>query len=111
MKTEFEQNLQSDLRHSEQAVDSAQLQQLAAFRQQALQAMPANVALPRHRLRRLLWPTAGMALASILLLVLVLPFSAFKPTLSNEYLSDNMELYNDLEFYYWLADNEEDLRG
>ena len=111
MKTEFEQNLQSDLRHSEQLVDSVQLQQLAAVRQQAIEAMPANVALPRHRLRRLLWPTAGMALASVLLLVLALPFSPFKPTLSNESLSDNRELYDDLEFYYWLADSEEDLRG
>jgi len=108
MKTEFEQNLQSDLRHSEQLADLPQLQQLAAIRQQALEAMPANVALPRHRLRRLLWPTAGMAAASILLLVLALPF---KPMLSNESLSDNRELDDDLEFYYWLADNEADLRG
>jgi len=111
MKTEFEQGVQSDLRHSEQLVDADQLRQLAAFRQQALEAMPANVALPRHRLRPLLWPTAGMALASILLLILALPFSPFKPTLLNESLSDNRELYDDLEFYYWLAENEEDLRG
>ncbi len=111
MKTEFEQGVQSDLRHSEQLVDADQLRQLAAFRQQALEAMLANVALPRHRLRPLLWPTAGMALASILLLVLALPFSPFKPTLLNESLSDNRELYDDLEFYYWLAENEEDLRG
>ena len=107
MKTEFEKSLQSDLRHSEQAVDAEHLQQLAGVRQLALEnATPA----PR-RLRRFLWPTAGMALASILVLVFAMPFSPLGPTAANEYLSDNLELYDDLEFYYWLADNEQDLRG
>ena len=52
-----------------------------------------------------------MALASILLLVLALPLSPLGPTAANEYVSDNLELYDDLEFYYWLAESEQDLRG
>jgi len=111
MKTEFEQSLQSDLRHGEQAVDAGHLQQLASFRQQALGPLSSNATQAPRRLRRFLWPTAGMALASILVLVLAMPFSPFGPTASNEYLSDNLELYDDLEFYYWLAENEQDLRG
>ncbi len=107
MNTKFEQSLQSDLRHSEQAIDVENLQQLAGFRQQALESATRA---PR-RLRRFLWPTAGMALASILVLVLALPLSPLGPTAANEYVSDNLELYDDLEFYYWLADSEQDLRG
>lgn len=107
MNTKFEQRLQSDLRHSEQAIDAEHLQQLAGFRQQALE----NTTLARRHLRRFLWPGAGMALASLLLLVLALPLSPLDPSAANEYLSDNLELYDDLEFYYWLADSEQDLRG
>ncbi len=107
MNTKFEQSLQSDLRRSEQAIDAEHLQQLADFRLQALE----NTTLTPRRLRRFLWPTAGMALASILVLVLAMPFSPLGPTAPNEYVSDNLELYDDLEFYYWLADNEQDLRG
>ena len=107
MNTKFEQSLQSDLRHSEQAIDAEHLQQLAGFRQQALE----NATLAPRRLRRFLWPSVGMALASIFLLVLALPLSPLGPTTANEYVSDNLELYDDLEFYYWLADSEQDLRG
>lgn len=107
MKTKFEQSLQNDLRHSEQSVDAKHLQQLASFRQQALE----GATLAPRRLRRFLWPTAGMALASILLLVFALPLPPLGPTAANEYVSDNLELYDDLEFYYWLADSEQDLRG
>lgn len=107
MKTKFEQSLQSDLRHSEQTIDAEHLQQLVGFRRQALE----NATLAPCRLRRFLWPTAGMALASILVLVLVVPFSSLGPAAPNEYVGDSLELYDDLEFYYWLADNEQDLRG
>ncbi len=107
MKTDFEQSLQGDLRHSEQLVDTQHLQQLAGFRQLAIE----NATLPPRRLRRFLWPSAGMALASILVLVFAMPFSPLGPTAPNEYVSDNVELYDDLEFYYWLADNDQDLRG
>ena len=107
MNTKFEQNIQSDLRHSEQAIDVEHLQQLSGFRQQALES---TTRAPR-RFRRYLWPAAGMALASILVLVIALPLSPLGPTAANEYVSDNLELYDDLEFYYWLADNEQNLRG
>lgn len=107
MNTKFEQSLQSDLRHSEQTIDVEHLQQLADFRQQALESATRA---PR-RLRRFLWPTAGMSLASILVLVFALPLSPLGPTAANEYVSDNLELYDDLEFYYWLADSGQDLRG
>lgn len=105
MNTKFEQRLHADLRHSEQVLNADQLQQLASFRQQAL-ALP-----PPRRLRRVLWPTTGMVLASILLLVLAIPLSPLTPTPANESVSDNLDLYVDLEFYYWLADSGQDIRG
>jgi hypothetical protein len=108
MNTKFEQSLQSELRHSERVIDTQHLQRLADCRQQALD----STALAPSRLRRFLWPSAGMALASILVFVLaMMPLSPLGPTVTNEYVSDNQELYDDLEFYYWLADNEQDLRG
>jgi len=110
MNTELEQDLQSDLRHSEQAVEAQHIQQLSDFRQQTLRASLSNTS-PRYRLRRFLWPTASMTLASLLVLVLATPLSPFSSAPLNEQLSDKVELYDDLEFYYWLAENEQDLRG
>jgi|AZIJ01.1.fsa_nt_gi hypothetical protein len=105
MNSKFEQSLQSDLRHSEQILNAEQLQHLACFRQQAL------VTQAPRRLWRVLWPTAGMILASILLLVLAMPLSPLGPPAVNDSVNDNLDLYVDLEFYYWLADSEQDLRG
>ncbi len=109
MSTKFEQRLQTQLRYSEQTIDAKHLQRLSVYRQQAFD----NAALAPSRLRRLLWPSAGMALASILVFVLaiIVPLSPLGPTVTNEYVSDNQELYDDLEFYYWLADSEQDPRG
>ncbi len=111
MKTQFEQDLQSDLRHCEQAIDAEHITRLSNIRQQALSAASVSTASAPRRLRRFLWPTASMTLASLLVLVLVSPLSPFTSAPMNEQVSDNFELYDDLEFYYWLADNDQDLRG
>lgn len=115
MKTEFEQELQNHLRHSEQGIADAHLDSLSSIRQQALNARPGSSILKPTHLRRFFWPTTvGMVLSSILVLILATPLSPFRssqPTASNAYLSDNIELYEDLDFYYWLAVSEQDLRG
>jgi len=111
MKTQFEQDLQTRLRHNEQTIDTASLTQLADIRQQALGLQLTSKTNPPHLWRRFSWPTAGMALASLLVIVLVTPLSPFTSPSSIEYLSDNVELYDDLEFYYWLAENEQSFRG
>lgn len=106
MKTQFEQDLQSDLRHYEQTIDAEHITRLSNIRQHALSDASAP-----HRLQRFFWPTTSMTLASLLVLVLVSLFSPFTSMPMNEQVSDNYELYDDLEFYYWLADNEQNLRG
>ena len=111
MKTQFEQDLQTRLRHNEQTIDTENLTQLADIRQQALGLQLTSKTNPPHRWRRFSWPTAGMALASLLVIVLATPLSPFTSPSSIEYLSDNVELYDDLEFYYWLAENEQSFRG
>jgi hypothetical protein len=61
-------------------------------------------------------PMTGMALASIVALVLVL-----SPNLQNEtnpikndndiLLSESIDLYEDMEFYSWLASNDSNLNS
>jgi len=111
MKTQFEQDLQTRLRLSEQTIDTENLTQLADIRQQTLDLQLTSKTNPPHRCRHFSWPTAGMALASLLVIVLATPLSPFTSPSSIEYLSDNVELYDDLEFYYWLAENEQSFRG
>ncbi|OUS13249.1 hypothetical protein A9Q89_03240 [Gammaproteobacteria bacterium 53_120_T64] len=110
MKTKFEQGLQTQLRGDEQAIDAGQSARLSAMRRQALDGQLGSARAPR-RFHGLLWPATGMALASLLALGLIMPLSSLAPTPSREYLNDNFELYDDLEFYYWLADNEQGLSG
>ncbi|PCJ37705.1 MAG: hypothetical protein COA75_03015 [Cellvibrionales bacterium] len=112
MKTQFEQDLQNQLRHSEQTIDTENLTQLADIRHQALGLLRTRkTSPPHHRWRCFSWPTAGMALASLLVIVLATPLSPFTSPSSIDYLSDNTELYDDLGFYYWLAENEQSFRG
>jgi len=70
MKTEFEQDIQTRLRHSEQTLDTENLTQLADIRQQTLDLHLTSKTSPPHRWRHFSWPTAGMALASLLVIVL-----------------------------------------
>lgn len=106
MNTVIEEMLRNHLIKTEQDIDIDNLYLLNKARQSAVDSISA----PR-RLRRLLWPTVGMTLASVLVLILAAPFSPFDKAGSGQQLSDNLELYEDFEFYDWLAHNEEDLRG
>jgi len=58
-------------------------------------------------------PLTGMALASVLALVLVLSPSLQNPQMNQDdvLLSEGLDLYEDMDFYYWLASEENNLQS
>ena len=125
MKSKFEQDVQLALRHSEQAIEARHLEQLSDFRQRALLTPLAGAALSEtsltkaslikvrvaRRWRHFLLPAAGMSLASILVLVLLTELPRIHSTSLEQPLNENLELYDNLDFYYWLAETEQDSWG
>ena len=120
MKSKFEQDVQLALRHSEQAIEARHLEQLSDFRQRALLTPSAEVSLSKassikaraaRRWRHFLLPAAGMSLASILVLVLLTELPRIHSTSLEQPLNENLELYDNLDFYYWLAETEQDSWG
>lgn len=103
----FETNTRDMLRSSESAIDSQVAKQLSDARAQAVLNPD-----PKPWFASFMLPVTGMALASIMALVIV-----FSPSLDNNssddelLLSEGIELYEDLDFYQWLASNESQLRG
>lgn len=105
---EFEKNARNQLRAAERELDPQTLAALSAMRREVLAK-----AKPR-RLPRFVMPAFGMAMASVVAMVLV-----FSPTSdqenshspANPQLSDNIELYEDMDFYNWLAQSGYDLKG
>lgn len=108
-QTNFEAGLMQELRQLEASTEAADLFRLAQGRNQALIQKKAQGI-------RLAWPTAGVALASLILFAAVLPEqnitavdiqlvngSIDNGTLANE----TIDLYEDPDFYYWLADIED----
>ncbi len=107
--SDFEKTIQSELQDSELHLPPDINEQLQTIRRAAL-ATPE----PWWRLRRILWPTTGMALASLVAVVLILntdPGADNRQPAANEKYSDNFDLYENLDFYYWLATGENDVRG
>ena len=107
---DFERHMQQVLRRSERDIDDSTARDLAAARASALGARS------KQRVARFFVPATGMALASILALVLVLsPDSPDNrnPSASPEeaLFSESMDLYEDMDFYYWLAREENNLQG
>lgn len=103
---DFEKQMQKVLRSSERELDTETTQRLVQSRINALNAAS------KRRMPRFFVPATGMALASVLALVLVLsPSVQHYPSNQEEILlSEGLDLYEDMDFYYWLAD-EENLQG
>ncbi|MDY0069754.1 MAG: hypothetical protein WDA10_11910 [Porticoccaceae bacterium] len=101
----FEQVLKRQLQDTEQHLHADLTRRLRQARYRALAAPP------RFRLPRLVVPALGMVTASIVAIVLVVAppdESQDKPAGNGavEQLSpDSTEFYEDLDFYYWLAES------
>lgn len=107
---DFERHMQGVLRRSERDIDDDTAQRLANARRHALNATR------KQRVARFFVPATGMALASILALVLVMSPDLNdngKPQSKQEeaLLSEPMDLYEDMDFYYWLAREDSNLKG
>ncbi len=112
MKSEFEVQLRKQLLSAERDVDPQMAERLTAARKRALN-IPVNPWVSRFR--KAVWPTAGMVLASALVVtVILMPLSPRqipdKLAVDNQG-SDSLELLENLDFYYWLAENESNLRS
>ena len=106
----FEQKVRNRLRASEQQLSNEEATALSMRRNQAL-AAPAKRKLPTF-----FAPAMGMAAASVVALVLINPFATIEPPVepaTGEYLSgyNGDELYEELDFYSWLAATESSLEG
>lgn len=106
---EMDKQLNEQLMHLENNIGTATAHELAERRQFALEA----VATPYWQ--RWALPSAGAAFASLLLLAVFLSplFPSGSPSVlelnreaSSKQLTENIELYEDLEFYFWLANSE-----
>jgi len=108
---DFENKMRDVLRSSERKLDANTTHRLAQARSEALKSVSTKWRMPRF-----LMPATGMALASVIALVLVL-----SPNLQNNQtsplkqeeilLSEGIDLYEDMDFYYWLAAEESNLKG
>ena len=108
--TDFEKQMQTVLRDSESQLDTQTIRSLANARSEAMNESKKSYS------SRFFMPVTGMALASVIALVLVLSpdfYSNQTPALDNEelLLSEGMDLYEDMDFYYWLASEENNLNG
>ena len=98
------EQLAATLHSLENNLDSATVQELAERRQIALDTASTPL------WQRWILPS-GAAFASALLLAIFLSplmssISGFNDDATNTQLSENIELYEDLEFYSWLANAE-----
>lgn len=107
--SDFEKGIQSELQNSELHLRQDVCEELQTMRRAALSTPD-----PWWRLRRIVWPTTGMALASLIAVVLIQNTdparNSEQPAVKEKY-SDNFDLYENLDFYYWLANGENDIRG
>ena len=121
--TKFEQHLKQDLLATEEATSAPEIFRLAQARNHAL----AQAHKPGARF---LWPAFGTSFASALLVVVLFNGQSgsaigiesksetiVENSLANESINDeeliyidddNIDLYEDLDFYYWLAETDLD---
>jgi len=93
----FEQALREQLREAEHNLDDSVAQQLVNARRQAMSA------------RRFMVPALGMVTASVVALILVVaPVDDNQQRQSGmERLTpENAEFYENLDFFYWLAESD-----
>ncbi len=84
-------------------------------------AVARATALREGTKRRLVWywPAVGVATAAAVLLAFMITFRSVPPQLTAEHQEElkviaseqNMEFYENLDFYAWLAENREALKG
>ena len=117
--TSFEQGLQQDLLAQEETTGAPEIFRLAQARRRAL-------AQEKTSQSSIFWPALGTSFASLLLVGLMLngqmgvndpQEASLKSTQDNETINDEMpldmgdgylDLYEDLDFYYWLAATDMD---
>lgn len=99
----FEQTLREQLQSAEDNLDDAITHQLVNARRKALSARR------RFSLPRFMVPAMGMVTASVVALVLVVaPLEDSNPrkTSMEKLTPESTEFYEDLDFFYWLAESE-----
>ena len=107
----FESNLREDLHAIEQNTRAPEVFRLAQARNRALTQERPKAAF--------FWPALGATLASALMVALLvtpdywLPNNQLVDGVTNDDLlfeitEDNIELYEELDFYYWLAETNQD---
>ena len=107
---DFEKQMQDVLRSTERELDADTAQHLMQARLQALNTVG------NRKTARFFMPVTGMALASFVALVLVLSpnlqDNQTTPMGNDEILlSEGIDLYEDMDFYYWLASEDNNLKG
>lgn len=112
MTNKFEMQIRNDLIPIEADIDLDINRQLTAARKKAV----ASYTKPWVRyVKQILWPTTGMVMASFLVFMVVLgPTSQLlthDKLVIDEQNGESIELLEDLDFYYWLSENETELRG
>ncbi len=95
---ELEHDLRQQLLDAERELDTGTLRRLRMARASALERGRQS------RLPRLMVPAMGMVTASIVALVLVV--SPLNDQNGQDISPDNASFYQDLEFYYWLAESD-----
>ena len=112
MSDHIEQQLQKTMRDCERDTSISESMALAEARRNALQQK-------KQPLLRFAWPTAFSLACALLIAIFITPISenntVAKPfsaeLLLDEEGSDTLELYQELEFYYWLAQSEQPVTG
>jgi hypothetical protein len=107
--TSFEQNLQRDLLALEETTGAPEIFRLAQARRSALAQEKSSES-------SFFWPAFGISAASVLLAGVMLQGQLglnYQQEASNnevllEFEDDQLDLYQDLDFYYWLADIDMD---
>ena len=112
MKSTFEKKLMDDLRSTEKNLDPEIKKQLTAGRKKLIDGYQRAW---YRKLRWAMWPATGMVTASVLMFMILLsplsPLTLHDTLIVDEQSSENIDLLDDLDFYYWLSENEEELRG
>ncbi len=116
MSNQTTDRLQQDLQKLEAETEARDIFRLAQARNRALSQEDLK---PKGKFL----PALGAAMASLFLVSFLL-FQETPPTLNNEIISEiyteetvvefddeYIDLYEDLDFYYWLADNNQDAPG
>ena len=109
-QSKFESTLRDDLNTLEQSTGAPEVFRLAQARNRAL-------AQQDHR-PTFVWPVLGASLASLLMAAVLIkpedlsPSSQLTNGIASEELlfeinEDNIELFEELDFYYWLAETDQ----